>query len=127
MCSSDLTMPPPKKWPERDDYPTQKQRYALTQLSKHNHYSAVVIKTGILQLKPTQQFFSSVQEWCAAMHQPPPSTHLLLDHAKVIQQLQQKQRYLSLSLHRQQQKIAYAQSQLLRIQHLITRNHDAIA
>lgn len=113
-------MPPPANW-RQEERMTREQRGWLTNRSKCDHYSAAVIKNGILQVKPTNQMFSSVEEWCAAMHEPPATTDKLLDHAKVIKKLERKKHNLSSSLRIQQNKILTAQRRLLSIQNNIER------
>ena len=117
--------PPPDHW-WNEERTTREQRGWLTNQSKCDHYSAVVIKNGILQVKPTDQMFSSVEEWCAAMHEPPATTDTLLDHAKVIKELERKNHNLSRSLRIQQNKIWKAQRQLLAIQNNMERNKAKI-
>ena len=118
-------MPLPANW-WHEERTTREQRGWLTNQSKCDHYSAVVIKNGILQVKPTNQMFSSVEEWCTAMHEPPTTTDTLLDHAKVIKELERKKHNLSRSLRIQQNKILTAQQHLLWIHNNLERIKDKI-
>ena len=118
-------IPPPQEW-YREDWSARQRRYLLTTQSTCNHYSAVVLANGILQVKPKQQMFSSVEEWCASMHEPSASLDKLLDHFKAIAELEKKKRSHSNTIRKQQSNIRRAQLLLQSAQNHIARIEDKI-
>jgi hypothetical protein len=118
-------MPPPKQW-YREDRSTREQRQLLTRQMHCKHYSAVVLANGILQVKPKKQMFSSVEEWCASMHEPPAALDKLLDHFKAIAELERKKRSASSTIHMQQYKITIAEQRIRATQSYIACLEDKI-
>lgn len=93
----------------------------------HTHYSAIVLKNSILQVKPTRKHFSSIENWCNAMHQPPADTKHLLQHHKALDEITRKYHITKNTLrklHWTLQRILYkqqsAEHRLTYLQNLIT-------
>jgi hypothetical protein len=105
-------IPAPQKW-YGEDWKTRNMRRLLTNQSRCKHYAAIVLKNGILQVKPVKAMFPTIAEWCEAMHERPESMDMLLDHKKALDALDKKKRSANRTLLKEKWKMEKARLQIL--------------